>query len=74
MVTCADGHHGREAGLAHVTQADIARALRAARQVGSDWVVEVMPDGVIRIAQSSPDRAQGRDPQATLAPEHNWRL
>jgi hypothetical protein len=34
---------------ARFSQADIARALRAARQVGGGAVVEIAPDGTIRI-------------------------
>lgn len=34
---------------ARVTQADVARAIRAADQCGSDRVVEIAPDGTIRI-------------------------
>ena len=37
---------------ARVTQADIARAMRAADQAwGAEAVVEVLPDGTIRIAR-----------------------
>lgn len=38
---------------ARVTQADIARALRAAQQVGAPAAVEVTPDGTIRIVPIS---------------------
>lgn len=34
---------------AKVTQADIARALRAIKQTGADMAVEVAADGTIRI-------------------------
>jgi len=34
---------------ARVTQADIARSLRAAEQVGHGHIVEIAPDGTIRI-------------------------
>jgi hypothetical protein len=34
---------------ARCSQADIARALRAARQVGGGMAVEIAPDGTIRI-------------------------
>ncbi len=34
---------------ARVTQADVARAIRAADQCGSQRVVEITPDGTIRI-------------------------
>lgn len=35
---------------ARCTQADIARAIRAASQTGGGMAVEVLPDGTIRIA------------------------
>jgi hypothetical protein len=38
---------------AAVTQATVARALRAARQAGAD-AVEVRPDGTIRILLNAP--------------------
>ena len=57
---------------AHFVQADVARALRAAKQAGPEWFIEILPGGTIRVAQSLPqDR---RDQQAGLAREHNWRL
>jgi hypothetical protein len=34
---------------AHVTQADIARAIRAAEQSGSPRTVEIAPDGTIKL-------------------------
>lgn len=34
---------------AKVTQADIARALRALQQSGIEGIVEILPDGTIRI-------------------------
>ena len=37
---------------ARVTQADIARALRAAEQVGAHVAVEISPDGTIRLVPS----------------------
>ena len=45
---------------AKVTQADIARALRAARQVGPNWFVEIAPDGTIRILQGDPSNLDER--------------
>jgi predicted polyphosphate/ATP-dependent NAD kinase len=38
---------------AKVTQADVARVLRAVEQTGVDVVVEVLPDGTIRISRKS---------------------
>lgn len=37
---------------ARVTQADVARAIRAADQCSSQRVVEIAPDGTIRIVPS----------------------
>lgn len=38
---------------ARVTQADIQRAIRAAKQAGENAVVEVAPDGTIRIVPAA---------------------
>lgn len=49
---------------ARVTQADVARALRAVEQCGSDRVVEIAPDGTIRIvppAQRQPQPSEHLD-------------
>jgi hypothetical protein len=60
---------------AHFVQADVARALRAAKQAGPEWFIEILPGGTIRVAQSlAQDRVPGRDPLAGLAREHDWRL
>jgi len=48
---------------ASVTQADVARALRAAQQAGPAWRVE-LDGGVIRMIQGNP-----ASPAATPAPE-----
>jgi hypothetical protein len=61
---------------AAITQADVSRACRAARAMGPEWFVEIH-GSIIRVAQatSPSDRpSPGREPQAALAPEHNWRL
>lgn len=56
---------------ARVTQADIARALRAAQQTGAGQV-RVMPDGTILI---DPQAAKAEDSQETsLAPEREIAL
>ena len=62
---------------ANVTQADLACALRAARQAGPNWLVEL--DGkVIRMVQGLPPAANDSKPpqpsESTLAPEEKWRL
>lgn len=36
------------------TQAEIARALRAIEQTGMDMEVQLMPNGMMRIARSAP--------------------
>ncbi len=50
---------------AHITQADVARAVRAAKQAGADHV-EVRPDGTI-LVKLSPDKQSDR--QVPLEPE-----
>lgn len=46
---------------ARITQADIARAVRAAAQVGPAWRVEIAPDGTIRLEQrEAPARSTPR--------------
>lgn len=57
---------------AAITQADVARAARAAKQLGAEWYVEILPGGVIRVMRSPPSDRPA--PQAGLACEHNWRL
>ena len=47
-----------------ITQADVARAARAARQLGPEWRVEI-EGGVIRLIQSPPDR---RPPEQSAEP------
>lgn len=42
---------------ARITQADINRALRAAKQAGAAGV-EVLPDGSIRVLLEAPERPQ----------------
>ena len=50
---------------ARFTQADIARATRAAKQAGAG-AVEVLPDGTIRISLLAPETA-GEKPDVELA-------
>ena len=38
---------------ARFTQADVRRAVEAAKSAGKDWAVEIAPDGTIRIVRSS---------------------
>jgi hypothetical protein len=45
---------------ASITQADIARAIRAAKQAGADCV-EVRPDGTIIVLLKNPPIAPGDD-------------
>lgn len=58
-----------------VAQADIARAARVAASLGPGWRVEI-EGPVIRLVQAalSDQLAPGRNSQAGLAREHNWRL
>jgi hypothetical protein len=59
---------------ARFTQADMARALRAAEQVApGEMLVEVAPDGVIRIAPISTPSTD-RSAPVPLAPRKDWRL
>lgn len=61
---------------ASVTQADIARAIRAAKQVGDGYCVEIAPGGLIRIVKGGPGFST--EPPASLpdpvAPERKWRI
>lgn len=52
---------------ARITQADVARAIRAAKQAGAGCV-DVMPDGTIRI-NLSPSSTAINKPEG-LAPDH----
>lgn len=55
---------------ARCTQADIARALRAAAAAGRDWRVEIAPDGVIRLVQGpAPAAAPADAPPVAREPE-----
>lgn len=61
---------------ATVTQADVARVLRAAQQAGPIWRVEI-DNGIIRMVQAPQPVAIDRPPipsQDALAPEEKWRL
>jgi hypothetical protein len=48
---------------ARVTQADIARALRAIEASGSSMAIEILPDGVIRLVPVDPAQEQRRRPK-----------
>ncbi len=50
---------------AKVTQADVARAIRAARQCGA-WAVRIQPDGTIKI-ELEPEAA-GEKTKETVEP------
>ena len=45
---------------AHVTQADIARAIRAIQQTGADMAVEIATNGTIRLVPMNPQDEQIR--------------
>jgi hypothetical protein len=53
-----------------VTQADIARALRAAKAAGDDWRIEIAPSGVISILRGEIPQAGA----APVAPKREWIL
>jgi hypothetical protein len=54
---------------ARVTQADVARAIRAVEQVDADRIIEIAPDGTIRILP-----AQGRRQAPVDAPIDDERI
>ena len=62
---------------ATIVQADIARAGRAAKQLGPEWIVEI-EGGVIRLVQAPLSRTEGapdgRSPPVHVAPKNGWRL
>ncbi len=58
---------------ASVTQADIARALRAAKAAGDDWCVEIQPGGVIRITREA-NKGQRAPSAEPTPPKREWRL
>jgi hypothetical protein len=60
---------------ANITQADVARALRAAQQAGLTWRVEI-EGKLIRLVQGPPSDAppEPPTPENTLAPELKWQL
>ncbi len=61
---------------ANITQADVARALRAAQQAGPSWRIEI-DGGIIRMVQGPPPAASDPSsalPQDALASEEKWRL
>ncbi len=60
------------------TQADVARALRAAQQVGPDWQI-VVESGAIRIFRGETrtaftDKIVEEPPREEEAPELKWKL
>lgn len=69
MLVCGVWGGGREPVLtmsrrpAMITQADVARALRAVEQTGTNAVVEITRDGTIRIV---PAGNAGKTPEAQL--------
>ena len=52
-------------------QADVARALRAAQQVGGDWAIEIEPEGTIRIVPADPVAKQKGEQNSTDATEED---
>ena len=58
---------------ARCSQADIARALRAAQQAGGGLAVEITPDGTIRIVPgSSPQKPAEAAPGKPVAPKREF--
>jgi len=55
---------------AAVTQASIARALRAAKSAGDEWRIEIAPSGVISILRGEFPPAGA----APVAPKREWIL
>jgi hypothetical protein len=60
---------------ASITQADIARALRAAQAAGPKWYVEILPGGIIRLVQgeTSPQSTTAEQ-EAPIVRKRKWRL
>lgn len=56
---------------AKLTQADVARALRAAKQAGV-WPVRILPDGTIEIGGQAQDTVNPQD--IKIAPEETFTL
>lgn len=56
---------------ANVTQADIARTLRAMLQVQYPGTLEIAPDGTMRIAPSAPARSAEPEGRAGHAAPHH---
>ena len=52
---------------AKVTQADVARAIRAAKQTGAGYV-EILPDGSIRISLSPSSKERNAQPHVERKP------
>jgi hypothetical protein len=59
---------------ARCTQADIARALRAAKQENSPVAVEITPDGTIRLVPVQPAPAHHKAKGTPIEPERIIRL
>jgi hypothetical protein len=54
---------------AKVTQADIARAIRAVEQTGGRMAIEITPDGIIRLTPVSAAAAPAEPRNGHLEPE-----
>jgi hypothetical protein len=60
---------------ANITQADIARALRAAQSAGPAWRVEIAPGGMIRLVQGEASTGNmDRSRDVPLDEAKDWRL
>lgn len=51
---------------ARYTQADIARALRAAQAAGGSWTVTLAPDGSILLTQQPPPEQKPATPRREI--------
>ena len=56
---------------ARTTQADIARAIRAARQCGVSMSIEIMPDGIIRLTTEKTGGPVANEDQRHSVCEHD---
>lgn len=52
---------------ARFTEADLKRAIKAARQCEPPWTVEIEPDGTIRLGPSTPETEKDRPKDRPLA-------
>ncbi len=56
---------------ARFTQADVEKALRVALKMDPPWIVEIAPDGTIRIVPAAAVTLP-EPPQAAMSPAEKW--